>query len=329
MHRALLILSALLVVWCASLSAQRIVLPAIDFEAFESEALKGVRQLPNRGGMVEGEEYQHLHILAAQFCLEPSWLMKVEGAAEFIDAIDMSEPVDFSNKATEGKKKRRGNGSHIYADYIYDSTGTVRWIYSNGIAFTASSGVAAAQNLVNLATEQHITLIFKVKDVRDDVLFGVLGGKVKVIYLNDDDSYSAHDFDTFTAAEGVAKTLLRPMAYKKVASEAMVQAAKEGEDTYPLFRGGDLSHFRQWVVENMLFPKDLYGRQIGGRVVATFIVNSKGHVEGVDIVEADNEQLAKSVYDLLVRSPKWTPGRQQGKAVAFQYTLPLNFQVAE
>ena len=328
MRRALLILSALLVVWCASLSAQRIVLPSIDFEAYESEALKEVRQLPNRGGMVEGEEYQHLHILAAQFCLEPSWLMKVEGAAEFIDAIDMSEPVDFSNKASENKR-RKPSGSHIYADYIYDTTGKVRWIYSNGIAFSASSGVAAAQNLVDLATEQHITLIFKVKDVRDELLFGVVGGKVKVIYLNDDDSYSAHDFDTFTAAEGVAKTLLRPMAYKKIASEASFQAASEGEDTYPLFRGGDLSHFRQWVVENMLFPKDLYGRQIGGRVVATFIVNAKGRVESVDIVEADNEQLAKSVYDLLVRSPKWTPGRQQGKAVAFQYTLPLNFQVAE
>ena len=317
-------LLALLIAGCGALSAQQIAMPHIDLGSFENDVLRAVRNLPKQGGMTKEESYNHLHIFAAQFAIEDEWLVEIESAAEFIDAIDMSEPVSFSAE----KKKKRDRGSHIYADYIYDSEGKMRWIYSNEVAFAVGSGMPTAQNLLDEVLRHNFNLIFKVKDVRDDLLFGIERGKVWVIVRNLDESYSTHPFGDFTAQEGVAKSLLRPMTFKKAERAAKLKSASEGEDTLPIFRGGDLSHFRQWVVENMLFPKDLYGRQIGGRVVATFVVNSKGRVEGVEIVEADNEQLAKSVYDLLLRSPKWTPGRQSGKPVAMQYTLPLNFQVA-
>ncbi len=326
LSRHIITLLTLLVAGCATLSAQQIALPNINIEKFDSEAMKAVRELPHRGGVVKGESYNHLHIYAAQFIIEQEWLVEIENSAEFIDAIDLSEPVDFS---AEPQKKRKGSGTHIYADYIYDSEGVLRWIYTNEVAVAVGGGVSSSQALLDELLSHNFDLVFKVKDVREGLLFGISGGRLCVVVRNDDESFSTHTFSEFTATEGVAKSLLRPMTYKKAERAASLKSASESGDTMPMFRGGDLSHFRQWVVENMMFPKDIYGRQIGGRVVVSFVVNAKGRVEWIEILETDNQQLAKSVYDLLERSPKWTPGRQGGIPVAMQYTLPLNFQVAQ
>ena len=325
LSRHIITLLSALIAGCATLLAQQIALPNINIEKFDGEAMKAVRELPHRGGVVKGESYNHLHIYAAQFIIEQEWLVEIENSAEFIDAIDLSEPVDFS---AEPKKKKKGSGTHIYADYIYDSEGTLRWIYSNEVA-VAVGGASSSQALLDVLLGHNFDLVFKVKDVREGVLFGISGGRLCVVVHNDDDSFTTHTFGEFTAEEGVAKSLLRPMTYKKAERAASLKSAADSGDTMPMFRGGDLSHFRQWVLENMMFPKDMYGRQIGGRVVVSFVVNAKGRVEWVEILEADNQQLAKSVYDLLCRSPKWTPGRKGGIPVAMEYTLPLNFQVAQ
>lgn len=322
-------LAVLIIAGCTMLSAQHIAMPNVNVARHESEAMKAVRELPKRGGAVKGEEYNHLHIFAAQFIIEQEWMVEIESGAEFLDAVDLTEPVDFSASAEQTKKKKKGSGTHFYADYIYDSEGRARWIYSNDVAVAVGGGASSAQGLVDEALRHGFDLVFKVKDVREGVLFGISGGKLCVIAQDEEGNWATHSFGDFTAEEGVAKSLLRPMTYKKAERAAALKSASESGNTLPMFRGGDLTYFRQWVVENMMFPKDLYGRQIGGRVVASFVVNAKGRVEWVEIVEADNEQLAKSVYDLLERSPKWTPGRQNGIPVAMQYTLPLNFQVAQ
>ncbi len=95
----------------------------------------------------------------------------------------------------------------------------------------------------------------------------------------------------------------------------------------PNFRGGDVMAFRDWVKLNVKYPVDMYKQGIKGRVVATFIINRDGSLSDVKILQSSAEEFSREVLRVLERSPKWTPGRQNGKVVRVKYTIPVDFRI--
>ncbi len=104
----------------------------------------------------------------------------------------------------------------------------------------------------------------------------------------------------------------------------------------PSFQGGGLEIFRAWVVSQLSFPQRLIDdyinglaseRSLEGRVIAAFVVEADGTIENVVILQGAHYEFDETVKRILLRSPAWTPGNQEGKAVRVRYILPVDFSL--
>ena len=94
-----------------------------------------------------------------------------------------------------------------------------------------------------------------------------------------------------------------------------------------IFMGGDENEFSKWVGRNMVYPEAAIDNRIQGRVICSFVVAKDGNVVDVKILRGADPLLDKEAIRVISMSPKWTPGKQYGKAVRVKYTFPVIFQL--
>lgn len=95
----------------------------------------------------------------------------------------------------------------------------------------------------------------------------------------------------------------------------------------PTFQGGDIMAFRNWVMDNLVYPEAVMKRNITGRVVVQFVVERDGSVTIVDFPELGWRELGYEVARVVGMSPKWTPGSVEGIPASVAYTLPVDFKL--
>lgn len=96
-------------------------------------------------------------------------------------------------------------------------------------------------------------------------------------------------------------------------------------EVMPMFRGGDLSKFRDWVGKRTNYPQAAADNKIRGTVFLTFIVEKDGSVSNVTVVKGVDPLLDNEAVKAISESPKWTPGLQRGQPVRVRFSIPLNF----
>jgi len=64
-------------------------------------------------------------------------------------------------------------------------------------------------------------------------------------------------------------------------------------------------------------------------VIARFVVEPDGSIEGLDIIQHGRDDLNKEVLRVLRKMPKWKPGMQNGRAVPVYFKVPVTFMPAE
>ncbi len=94
----------------------------------------------------------------------------------------------------------------------------------------------------------------------------------------------------------------------------------------PTFNGGDpATEFRKYIAQNLRYPEIAAENGISGRVIIQFAIDKVGQVVDANIVRSVDPALDKEAKRVVMSSPKWTPGRQRGKAVKVLFTFPINF----
>ena len=94
----------------------------------------------------------------------------------------------------------------------------------------------------------------------------------------------------------------------------------------PTFNGGEpATEFRKYIAQNLRYPEIAAENGISGRVIVQFAVNKVGTVVDARIVRSVDPALDKEAVRVVMTSPKWTPGKQRGKAVKVLFTFPINF----
>jgi len=94
----------------------------------------------------------------------------------------------------------------------------------------------------------------------------------------------------------------------------------------PTFNGGDpATEFRKYIAQNLQYPEIAAENGVSGRVIVQFAVNRVGKVVDARIVRSVDSALDKEAVRVVMSSPKWTPGKQRGKAVKVLFTFPINF----
>ena len=97
----------------------------------------------------------------------------------------------------------------------------------------------------------------------------------------------------------------------------------------PSFQGGNLDTYRSWVESEVVYPKKLLRKKIGGRVTVEFIIDKDGSVIFSKILQSPHELFSAEVERVIKSSPNWSPGKQRGEPVMTKMQLPVEFKAPQ
>ena len=92
----------------------------------------------------------------------------------------------------------------------------------------------------------------------------------------------------------------------------------------PVFPGGDLG-LMKFIQKTVKYPPIAKENDITGKVYVTYVVNKKGKVTSVKVVRGVDKYLDAEAVRVVKLLPYTTAGKQRGKPVNVQYTIPINF----
>ena len=94
----------------------------------------------------------------------------------------------------------------------------------------------------------------------------------------------------------------------------------------PEFPGGQNALMR-WLADNLKYPMEAAEDGIQGRVVVKFVIDKNGNVTNPTVARSVCDALDAEALRIVRSMPKWTPGKQDGKCVAVEYSLPVAFRI--
>ena len=109
-------------------------------------------------------------------------------------------------------------------------------------------------------------------------------------------------------------------------SQENVEVFFDEQDTPPTPIGGTEAWHRH-LSENLTYPMSARMRGIQGTVLVSFIVNTDGSVEQVELVRGIGGGCDEEALRIIKISPRWSPGMIKGKAVRTRMTLPTRFML--
>lgn len=92
----------------------------------------------------------------------------------------------------------------------------------------------------------------------------------------------------------------------------------------PVFPGGEQA-LRELIGKEIVYPEDALRAGTQGKVFVTFVVNKEGKVINPKIARGVSPSLDKEALRVVGILPKWIRGKQRGKNVDVEYTVPINF----
>lgn len=98
-----------------------------------------------------------------------------------------------------------------------------------------------------------------------------------------------------------------------------------GIEVKPDFPGG-INKFYKFVGDNYQTPEE---DGLKGKVYVTFVVEKDGSLTDIKVIRDIGYGTGKEAIRVLKKSPRWSPGVQNGKPVRVLYSLPITIQSAE
>ena len=102
----------------------------------------------------------------------------------------------------------------------------------------------------------------------------------------------------------------------------------EDVDVKPMFNGKSADEgFREYVASETVYPSEAQEKGITGRLFVEFIIDTDGSVTNARVLRSVDPLLDAEALRVIKLSPKWTPGKHEGKMVKVQYVFPFLFQL--
>jgi len=126
------------------------------------------------------------------------------------------------------------------------------------------------------------------------------------------------------------------MSEKTAVNEEVVQVVVEEEveeveeeiftvvENDPEFPGG-MEALYKYLGTSIKYPALAKENNITGKVYVTFVVEKDGSIANPRILRDIGGGCGQEAIRVVKAMPKWTPGKQRGKAVRVQYNLPVSF----
>ena len=113
--------------------------------------------------------------------------------------------------------------------------------------------------------------------------------------------------------------------------QVVTQAVEEEKvfdmvEQMPQFPGGQVE-LMKWIGEHLKYPTIAQENGVQGRVTCQFVVGKAGKVREVTVLKTLDPYCDKEAVRVIMAMPNWIPGKQNGKAVAVKYTVPITFRL--
>ena len=92
----------------------------------------------------------------------------------------------------------------------------------------------------------------------------------------------------------------------------------------PSFPEG-MQEMMKFISDNRKYPAEAKAKDIHGKVIVAFVVERDGSLSDVKIKRGIGYGCDEEAIRLIKSMPKWTPGKQNGKAVRVSMMLPVSF----
>ncbi len=94
----------------------------------------------------------------------------------------------------------------------------------------------------------------------------------------------------------------------------------------PKFGKGGLDEFRmEFVMKKLRYPEEAQANGVSGCVYLEFVVEKDGSLSGFKSLRNIDASLVNEAIRVVKMSPKWTPGKHNGKPARVKFVLPVNF----
>ncbi|WP_026461820.1 energy transducer TonB [Adhaeribacter aquaticus] len=125
-----------------------------------------------------------------------------------------------------------------------------------------------------------------------------------------------------TTTQEVLTEVEAPTAVGEVVKEEIFNFVEQ----QPTFPGGMEAMFR-YLGKNIKYPNVALRNQLEGTVTLQFVVNKEGEISDITVLKPLGGGTDEEAIRVVKSMPKWTPGRQNGRAVSVRYTLPVRFKI--
>jgi TonB family protein len=308
-------------VYCYSASAQQRGITtylknsgALANEPDSADFIRIISETADSSGLFDINEYY------------PNKQLKFSGKTSAKEAIKLqSGGTYYSPKGIKREMANYKDGKLDGDNYLY---------YPNGHLYTHRKFVPGDNNSISVFGGRSLVI-----ENRDST--------GKVLTENGNGYYVGYDTDfTYISEEGPIKDGFRDGTWKghgggkntdvresfnqgALIAGRMVDANNQSfeytkREVMPEFFGG-LSEFGKFLGENIKYPKRALNNRISGAVVLAFVVERDGSLSNFVVKSSPDPELSAEALRVLMRSPRWVPGKQYGRPVRVTYTIPVRF----
>ena len=106
----------------------------------------------------------------------------------------------------------------------------------------------------------------------------------------------------------------------------VIKKDEEVVEQMPTFPGGT-TELMKYIGEHLKYPPIAAENGTQGKVICRFVIGKDGQVRDVTIARSLDPYCDKEAIRVIKSMPKWIPGKQNGKAVAVNFTVPIVFKL--
>lgn len=117
--------------------------------------------------------------------------------------------------------------------------------------------------------------------------------------------------------------LMTANAQKTVVSQSK-QNVYDVVEQMPEFPGG-MPAMIEFLQTNLNYPKDAKKQNVGGRILVMFVVEADGSISNARVAKKVFPSLDAEALRVVKAMPKWNPGKEKGKPVRVNFSLPIVF----
>lgn len=83
----------------------------------------------------------------------------------------------------------------------------------------------------------------------------------------------------------------------------------------------------KYFAKSIKYPVFAQERKEEGKVILQMVIGKEGTLSDIKVLHSASPWLDAEAVRVVSNMPRWEPGRQEGKAIAVEYTLPVVFKL--